>query len=268
MGVKVSTLRHASRVAVDSIDPLRASVRTSRPVPAAALLCVYRRRNVAIVQALAASAQRLGMLVLLWALDETAPELAASTIGSGPGSRFGLLNELASRVPADRWLLVSDDDVEFGSYGMRALLAWAKAFKLDLCQPAHARSGSYYFHRITGRNLLCVGRETTFVEIGPVVVIAAHARPRFLPFPAEGMGWGVELDWYDLHQEGARLGIIDASPIRHLTPIGGDYDGAQEMTRLRDLLLAHGVCRWEELQVNQRRLYPWSRVHTIVRDAD
>ena len=35
------------------------------------------------------------------------------------------------------------------------------------------------------------------------------------------MGWGVELDWLDLHKEGCVLGIVDAVRVRHEGRAGG-----------------------------------------------
>ena len=63
--------------------------------PSATLVCVYRRQNLNNVLHLVGEAKRMAMHVRLWALDDPAPELARLTVGSGPGSRFQLLNRLA-----------------------------------------------------------------------------------------------------------------------------------------------------------------------------
>ena len=65
--------------------------------------------------------------------------------------------------------------------------------------------------------MISAARRTTFVEIGPIFAFRRAWTPRILPFPAaHTMGWGLELDWFDLERSGARLGIVDAVPIRQI----------------------------------------------------
>ena len=64
--------------------------------------------------------------------------------------------------------------------------------------------------------VLC--RETRFVEIGPVVLMRRDVYRRLAPFPAEGIGWGLDLHWSAVAERlGWRLGVIDAVPVRHET---------------------------------------------------
>src|SRR4051812_34891518 len=81
--------------------------------PPAALVCVYRRHNAQSVLRLVAEAERAAMRVRLWTLDDPIPELEQFTIGSGPGSRFQLLNKLASYDEPSSWLVIADDDARF-----------------------------------------------------------------------------------------------------------------------------------------------------------
>lgn len=249
-------LRRLAALALDAADPLRLAARLPLAVPNATLLLIYRERNTAIVDALVRQATAAGMEARLWALDRAAPALDSYTIGTGSGSRFGLINLLAQDVPSERWLIVSDDDVKFGRGGLRAFLSLAARLRLQLAQPAHAIRGSYYFHRITGRHALRVGRETTFVEIGPVLAISPDARRMVLPFPDEGMGWGTELLWYDLYRSGKlRLGIIDSTPIKHLAPAGTDYDRSGEDARQEAMFAERGITGYKDVQHNVRSLY-------------
>jgi hypothetical protein len=197
----------AQRMAVGPL-PYLAAVRHRRDaIPPAALACIYRRRNADRVRALASEAQRTGLSVRLWALDEPVRALAHLTFGSGPGSRFELLNALVPHAHRSQWLVIADDDVRFVAPApFRTLLVVAAGQHLDISQPTHAR-GSWRSLLITRQQLLVSVRETTFVEIGPVVAFSPRALASVLPFPEEGMGWGAELEWAAHRSDGLRLGM-------------------------------------------------------------
>lgn len=239
-------LRRALLKGSDVIDPFRTVSRLPLQVPPATLLSVYRRRNEDRLVSLLLDLP--GVSARFWALDSPAPALEGHTCGVGPGGRFELLNRLAGAVPPDHWLLICDDDVALDRRGAGTLLALAARLHLDLAQPAHANRGSHFFHPITGRRPFRLARETTFVEIGPVLVIAPDARPRLLPFPTVGMGWGTELLWFDLQQAGMRLGIVDATPMRHLAPVGGGYDLTAESDRQQRMFDERGLTDWRQVQ--------------------
>jgi hypothetical protein len=216
-------------------------------LPPATLLCIYRRRNAEHVTRLVVDARKAAFRIRLWALDEIAPELASDTVGAGAGSRFALLNEVAREADAG-WLVIADDDVAFVTPSApKMLLAVAAAQNLDISQPAHAR-GSYRNHVITRQRILASARETTFVEVGPVVAFSPRARDLVLPFPDEGMGWGVELEWAALRERGLRLGILDCVAILHLGPTAGTYGVEQELRDLEERVRKHGFSSFEEAQ--------------------
>jgi hypothetical protein len=216
-------------------------------LPPATLLCVYRRRHVEHVTRLVVDARKAAFRIRLWALDGVAPELASDTVGTGAGSRFALLNKVAHEADPG-WIVIADDDVAFVTPSApRTLLAVAAAKNLDISQPAHAR-GSYRSHLITRQRILASARETTFVEIGPVVAFSPRARDLVLPFPDEGMGWGVELEWAALREQGLRLGILDCVALLHLAPPAGTYGVEQEVRDLKERVLRHGYSSFEEAQ--------------------
>jgi hypothetical protein len=132
------------------------------------------------------------------------------------------------------------------------MLAVARTQGFDLSQPTHAR-GSYRSHDITKQERRNSVRETTFVEIGPVLIISPRIRPRLLPFPEEGMGWGVELEWSALRQDGFRLGMLDCVPMLHLDPPAAAYDRAREDATVALHLRAHGFSSYVEAQRTLRR---------------
>jgi hypothetical protein len=223
------------------------------------LVGVYRARNARLVRELNGPALARGWTVAWWALDEVVDDLAELTVGSGPGEKLPLLNEIQRRIePPQGWLVVTDDDVTFDRGDVVRLVSLCRRLGLDLAQPARSDRGGG--HEITFARRLSVARRTTFVEIGPVFAIGPRWRDRIVPFPEElGMGWGVELDWLDLHKEGCLLGIVDAVRVRHEGPLAEDYDGEWYLRRLRDDLNARGIEHWPDVQETLETVRPWRR---------
>jgi hypothetical protein len=224
------------------------------------LLGVYHRRNTAIMGGIAQQAAALGGSVHLWALDEEAPELLPWTEGVGKAPRCELLNRLYALAPEDTDIVVSDDDVEFARGDLARFLECFHEGGWDLAQPAQPWRGSHASYRFSRRRPWLVSRDTTFVEVGPLFAVTAGSRDLFLPFPDWGMGWGVELLWWDRVREGARLGIVDDVTIRHLSPLFGNYKRADEQERLHDQLALRGLRSIRQIQqtTGTVRRTPWT----------
>jgi hypothetical protein len=220
--------------------------------------CVYRRKNAAVVMGLLRPALAAGWNVRLWALDEPHPDLAAHTAGSGPGTKFELVNRLlAVHVPDEGHVVVFDDDAVFERGDLPSFVRTADAAELDLCQPAHSLR-SHISHRITWRRPLSRARLTTFVEIGPIFAVSTAWRSRILPLPEDmGMGWGLELRWMDLQAEGCRLGIVDATPVRHLARFATAYAPDEEVARVQSMLAERGARGWKGLRRTLAVWRPW-----------
>jgi hypothetical protein len=228
------------------------------------LIGVYRARNHQLVQRLVGPCVARGATVALWALDDVAPPLAASTVGTGPGPRFTLLNEILRRQSPDEdhHLVVIDDDIVLPA-GVPKFITIGRRAGLDLAMPAHLPY-SHYSHRITRRSRRAVVRLTTYVEIGPVLAISPRWRDRILPFAEDpGLGWGTEFAWSRLAAEGCRLGIVDATPLLHTVRAGRDYDRPGEMARLKQALRDEGVpdvgTTREQVDSLQRVVAMWPR---------
>jgi hypothetical protein len=221
---------------------------------------IYREANAGVVERLLAPALAAGWTTAWWALDRVAGPLERHTVGQGPGEKLPLLNEICLRqggVPGP--LVLADDDVDFTRGDVVELLSLATKAGLGLAQPAHA-PGSEVSHGITRMRPRSRVRLTTFVEGGPLVGVAAEWVTRVIPLPAaRGMGWGVELDWIDLAQQGCRLGIVDAVQVRHLAKVGATYDDSKLRARVRDDLAARGVDDWGLLQSTLATWRPWQR---------
>jgi hypothetical protein len=226
---------------------------------ATALVGVYRARNAHFVTELCEPALARGWTVAWWALDETVDDLAPFTVGSGPGAKFDLLNRVVSSLDEDtEWLVVSDDDLIFERGDVVDLQRMCRRAGFDLAQPA--RSEAVVDHEITARRDLSVARRTSFVEIGPIFVVGPGWRDRIVPFPeGRGMGWGLELEWYELLRAGCVLGIIDSMSVRHTGARGVDYDMEDEFVRLRAEFGARGLDTWSDVQLTFEIWRPWMR---------
>lgn len=223
-------------------------------------ICVYRRRNVAVLWRWLAEAVQRHWEVRLWALDEVDPGLKRYTYGAGAGARCALLNSLiaGASIAEFDWVIVADDDFEFHHGSLASFLGIAQAAGLSLAQPAHVFS-DYRAYAINRGSRFAVARLTTFVEIGPVFAVNRAWASRVLPFP-EGfeMGWGLALIWSDFRKEGARLGIVDWVTIKHLTPFGKAYDNLPEQERLDKMLRDRGLNSIEAMQETLAVWPPWS----------
>jgi hypothetical protein len=222
-----------------------------------AIVGVYREANAAVVERLLEPALAAGWRTAWWALDRAADALADVTVGAGPGEKLPLLNRvLESHGPVAGPLLLSDDDIAFERGDLVELVALAERAQLGLAQPAHAE-GSEVSHAITRAHARSRARLTTFVESGPLVVVAAEYVTRVTPLPsARGMGWGLELDWIDL---GCPLGIVDAVRIRHVGKVAGTYDDSDLRARMREELASRGLEDWGPLQRTLATWRPWQR---------
>jgi hypothetical protein len=148
--------------------------------------------------------------------------LAPPPAGKG---KWANLNALLAEHPAEGhdWLLLVDDDVRLPRGFLDAFLLCAERFGLRLAQPAHAFA-SHAAWEVTRRRPGLLARTGRFVEIGPVTALHREAFAALLPFPDLEMGWGLDAHWSALAAErGLPVGIVDATPVRHLRPVAGAY---------------------------------------------
>ncbi len=151
-------------------------------------------------------------------------ELHLDPPAQGAGKWANLNAQLAAHPAAGfDWLLLLDDDVRLPRGFLDAFLLCAERFGLRLAQPAHAFA-SHAAWEVTRRRPGLLARTGRFVEIGPVTAIHRDAFATLLPFPDLRMGWGLDAHWSALAAEhGLALGIVDATPVRHLRAVAGAY---------------------------------------------
>jgi hypothetical protein len=139
------------------------------------------------------------------------------------GGKFENLNRVLAAAGARDcdWLLVVDDDLRLPPRFLDRFVAVCERFELDLAQPAQTlRSHSAW--RVTRRRPASLVRETRFVEIGPLTAFGRRPATELLPFPELRYGWGLDLHWAAVAADrGWRLGVVDATPVRHETATVG-----------------------------------------------
>ena len=136
----------------------------------------------------------------------------------GAGKWANLNAALAAHPPGGAdWLLIVDDDVVLPRGFLDAFLALAERFGLELAQPAHAFA-SHAAWEVTRRRPGLLARRTRFVEIGPVTALQRRRvrRAAAVPRPARWAGASTRTGARRGRARGWPLGIVDATPIRHL----------------------------------------------------
>lgn len=153
---------------------------------------------------------------------DVALHLAPPAEGAGKWANINAALAAAPVGEAD-WLLLVDDDVVLPRGFLDRFIALSEGFGFELAQPAHAFA-SHAAWDVTRRRPGVLARRTRFVEIGPVTAISATAARELLPFPDLRMGWGLDARWSAVAAEhGWPLGIVDATPVRHLKPVASAY---------------------------------------------
>lgn len=159
---------------------------------------------------------------LLRSRHNVALHLAPPADGTGKWANVNAALAAAPIGDAD-WLVIVDDDVVLPRGFLDRFLLLAERFGFELAQPAHAFA-SHAAWDVTRRRPGVLAHRTRFVEIGPVTALSATAAAALLPFPDLQMGWGLDARWSAVAAErGWPVGVIDATPIRHLRPVAGDY---------------------------------------------
>jgi hypothetical protein len=177
----------------------------------------------------------------LGALGSRAAPLAKETLldGLAGAGKFENINSLLTLAPPGeaRWVVVMDDDARLPRGFLDRFLFLAERFDLQLAQPAH-RHASHAAWRVLRRERGCVARVTRMVEIGPLTAFHASVAAELLPFPPLRMGWGLDSHWAALALErGWRLGVVDATPIRHGSRVTASaYDRGEAVEEMRRFL--------------------------------
>ena len=139
-----------------------------------------------------------------------------------------------------------DDDLETSGAVIDRMFAFFHAFRLCLAQPALTRD-SYHTWDTLLQEPGCHIRYSGFVEVmAPIFSRDALAvcRPTF---SESRSGWGLDWLWPTLCRQAGLgpIGVIDATPVRHTRPVGGElYRNHPELDprgEARRLLRKYGI---------------------------
>ncbi len=198
----------------------------ARTTPARRVLVagVYRPDSLLALGSL--GSERHELRCVLGATGAADPALTEHTVAEHlSGGKFENLNRVLAGAGEFDWLLVVDDDLRLPARFLDRFIAVCEHFALDLAQPAQTQR-SHSAWRVTRRRPASLMRETRFVEIGPLTAFGRRAAAELLPFPELRFGWGLDLHWAAVAAErGWRLGVVDATPVRHeAAPVGSAYE--------------------------------------------
>jgi hypothetical protein len=155
------------------------------------------------------------------------------------GGKFQNLNAVWGAAGAGEpdWALIVDDDVSLPPRFLDRFVAACERFGFVLAQPAQTLM-SHAAWPVTRRRGGQVARETRFVEIGPVTAMSRDVARELIPFPELRYGWGLDAHWAALaEQNGWRLGVVDALPVRHEhAPVAAAYSSAEAIDEAQRFL--------------------------------
>ncbi len=114
------------------------------------------------------------------------------------------------------YVAICDDDILLPLNFLDKYLMTVEYLNFSISQPARTRN-SYRSHDIVYECKKCIGRETRFVEIGPMVFFRKDIFNAVFPFDTfPSMGWGHDYVWpVKIMQLSKKMGIIDILPIDH-----------------------------------------------------
>lgn len=160
-----------------------------------------------------------------------------------PMGKFDNINRAISRhTLADYdWLLITDDDVQLPKNFTDLFIHFAYNNRLKIAQPAH-RFLSFASFRVTERHWGSLVRSTRFVEIGPISLLHRDTFGELLPSPSLRWAWGLDLFWSHVaRRQGWRMGVVDATPIRHTRPVGATYSHDAARTEAVEFLTSQNI---------------------------
>lgn len=129
-----------------------------------------------------------------------------------------------------------DDDLASTTDNINQMFAFFHAFKLALAQPALTRDSYYSWNNLLQRDDYLI-RYVQFVEVMAPIFDRASLKVCLQSFGESRSGWGLDWLWPELIGQARddRIAIIDATPVKHTRPIGGNlYTNNPELDPRRD----------------------------------
>ena len=204
---------------------------------ASALPNVQRRRNLVVVRAGDSSLHGPWLLPA-----ERSYDVLVSYYGRAAGSHADGADDYEQRA-GPKWPCIGDifasrpallegydafwfpdDDVAADAETLERMFALFHGLALELGQPALTRD-SYYTWDFLLQRPGCLMRYSRFVEVMCPIFSRAMLRRCVATFSENRSGWGIDWLWGDRLPDPSRIGamaILDATPVRHTRPLGGN----------------------------------------------
>ena len=223
----MSRLKAARRRLLDRVKDARLDARTAKAFTALRASAAYQALPAYRILILGIQSPKRGnsLVGIYDRMTSAKHELVKVSCGVGTLSKPENSNKLLEEAGyADfDYVITTDDDITVPDHFIDDFVAIAALADFDIAQPAH-RLISFWNHHITRREAGWA-RATNFVEVGPLAMFRANTFSRVFPFPVTRFGWGVDLLWSELaSRHGWKLGVVDATPIEHLSPAGQLYN--------------------------------------------
>ncbi len=150
--------------------------------------------------------------------------------------------------------MLVDDDIALPRGFIDDYIAMHRRLGFSLSQPARTFN-SYINFPITKRVPGLLGRQTHFVEGGPVVCISKELFKDLLPLDeAAPNSYGADLTWPPIVQaRGLTMGVVDCVPVDHsLRPAATTYDLQPTIEAMGRYLSTRAHVRESDMAVNIR----------------
>lgn len=167
-----------------------------------------------------------------------------------PGPKWSCIGELLAANPAllDQYdaFWFPDDDLAATTETLNRMFALFHGFSLALGQPALTRDSYYSWDTLLQRPEYVL-RHVDFVEVMAPIFEKSALRACVKTFGESRSGWGLDWVWPTLAGRGRQdsIAILDATPVRHTRPLGGDlYRNNPDMDPRQDearLLAQYGL---------------------------
>jgi hypothetical protein len=138
-----------------------------------------------------------------------------------------------------------DDDLAADTDTLNRMFALFQGFGLKLAQPALTRDSYFSWRQLLQRDEFVL-RHVAFVEVMAPLFTRSSLQLCLPSFGSSRSGWGLDWVWPKLlgGGEDGRIAILDATPVKHTRPVGGElYKNNPELDPRVDnerLATAHG----------------------------
>lgn len=200
------------------------------------LTSTTRRKNLVILRAgdnslhpgwLAGGSRDFDLLISYYGNTENRHREAADLYEMRKGPKWSCIGDLLQARPElleqyDAFWF-PDDDLEANTATLNRMFSFFHAFELALAQPALTRDSYYSWDNLLQRDDYIL-RFVKFVEVMAPIFDRPSLKACLKSFGESRSGWGLDWLWPELVAKGRtdRIGLIDATPVKHTRPLGGD----------------------------------------------